>query len=198
MTALDTYLLVKASLCHNNCFDLFSIFQDAGLTDISNNIHSIEDARSDLNSEENIVLTGNDPPFAPLVALKNFCLSELKDAINGGNIIGEGGSCKVYKGVLMDGNVVAIKIFKRPHKLSGWWCTYDQKLLLASKLQHQNIVKVLGYGHELGSSSVIMRLLKHKIHPAKERVFFWVEEYVPNGTLYTKIHGKFPLLKYTS
>jgi len=98
----------------------------------------------------------------------------------------------------MDGNVVAIKIFKRPHKLSGWWCTYDQKLLLASKLQHQNIVKVLGYGHELGSSSVIMRLLKHKIHPAKERVFFWVEEYVPNGTLYTKIHGKFPLLKYTS
>jgi len=100
--------------------------------------------------------------------------------------------------VLIDGNVVAIKIFKRPHKLSGWWCTYDQKLLLASKLQHQNIVKVVGYGHELGSSSVIMRLLKYKIRPAKERVLFWVEEYVPNGTLYTKIHGKFPLLKYTS
>ena len=96
----------------------------------------------------------------------------------------------------MDGEVVAIKAFRRPH-IVGWERTYDQ-LLLASKLQHQNIVKVLGYGHELGSSSVIMRLLKHKIHPAKERVFFWVEEYVPNGTLYTKIHGKFPLLKYTS
>ncbi|KAG2559194.1 hypothetical protein PVAP13_8NG293500 [Panicum virgatum] len=161
---------------------------DPGLTDISPNIQSTEDARSDLNGEENIVLTGNDAPFTPLVALKNFCLSELKDAINGGNIIGEGGSCKVYKGVLIDGNVVAIKIFKRPHKLSGWCCTYDQKLLLASKLQHQNIVKVVGYGHELGSSSVIMRLLKHKIRPAKERVLFWVEEYVPNGTLYTKIH----------
>jgi len=32
-----------------------------------------------------------------LSALKNFSLSELKNAINGGNIIGEGGSCKVYK-----------------------------------------------------------------------------------------------------
>jgi len=30
-------------------------------------------------------------------ALKNFSLSELKDAIDGGNIIGEGGSFKVYK-----------------------------------------------------------------------------------------------------
>ena len=98
----------------------------------------------------------------------------------------------------MDGNVVAIKTFKEPHPL-GWEQAHDQ-LLLASKLQHKNIVKVLGYGHEVETqkSSVIMRLLKHKIHPAKERVFFWVEEYVPNGTLYTKIHGKFPLLKYTS
>jgi len=48
---------------------------DAGLTDISNNIHSTEDARSDLNSEENIVLTGNDPPFAPLVGKMVFLLA---------------------------------------------------------------------------------------------------------------------------
>ncbi|XP_039822949.1 uncharacterized protein LOC120685196 [Panicum virgatum] len=40
---------------------------DPGLTDISSNIQSTEDARSDLNSEENIVLTGNDASFAPLV-----------------------------------------------------------------------------------------------------------------------------------
>ena len=99
----------------------------------------------------------------------------------------------------MDGNVVAIKTFKRPHTLGGEQRTHDQ-LLLASKLQHQNIVKVLGYGHEVETqkSSVIMRLLKHKNRPAKESDYFWVEEYVPNGTLHTKIHGKFPLLKYTS
>ena len=91
--------------------------------------------------------------------------------------------------------MVAIKTFKRPHTLGGEQRTHDQ-LLLASKLQHQNIVKVLGYGHEVETqkSSVIMRLLKH--NPAKERDYFWVEEYMPNGTLYTKSHGKFPLLKY--
>ena len=99
----------------------------------------------------------------------------------------------------MDGNVVAIKTFKRPHTLGGEQRTHDQ-LLLASKLQHQNIVKVLGYGHEAETQkiSVIMRLLKLKNRPAKEGDYFWVEEYAPNGTLYTKSRGKFPLLKYTS
>ncbi|PUZ45757.1 hypothetical protein GQ55_8G250400 [Panicum hallii var. hallii] len=160
---------------------------DAGLTDISTSIHSTEDARSDLNGEENIVLTGNDPPFAPLVVLKNFSLSELKDAINGGTIIGEGGSFKVYKGVLMDGNVVAIKTFKQPHPFLGGKHIHDQ-LLLASKLQHQSIVKILGYGHGSGASSVITRLLKRKNRAAKETEYFWVEEYVPNGTLHTKSH----------
>ena len=43
-------------------------------------------------------------------ALKNFSLFELKDAINGGNIIGEGGSCKVYKvlSMLVISNLLAI------------------------------------------------------------------------------------------
>jgi len=36
-----------------------------------------------------------------LSALKNYSLSELKDAINFGSIIGEGGSCKVYKVINM-------------------------------------------------------------------------------------------------
>ena len=102
----------------------------------------------------------------------------------------------------MDGKVVAIKAFRGPHN-EGWdWEHTHGQLLQVSKLQHQNIVKVLGYGHKevetQKSSSVIMRLLKHKNRSAKQSDYFWVEEYVPNGTLHTKIHGKFPLLKYTS
>jgi hypothetical protein len=92
----------------------------------------------------------------------------------------------------MDGNVVAIKTFKQAHTFLGWEQMHDQ-LLLASKLQHQSIVKILGYGHGAGASSVITRLLKRKNRAAKEGEYFWVEEYVPNGTLYTKSHGKFPL-----
>ncbi|KAJ1276907.1 hypothetical protein BS78_05G252500 [Paspalum vaginatum] len=131
--------------------------EDAGVADISRNIHSSD--------------------------LRKFSFSDLKAAINVRERIGEGASCMVYKGVLNDENVVAIKIFKTSHKL-GWACTYDQ-LLLASKLQHKNIVKVLGYGHESGeSSSMIRRLLRHKIDRAKEREeYFWVEEYITNRSL---------------
>jgi hypothetical protein len=99
----------------------------------------------------------------------------------------------------MDGNVVAIKTFKEPRPLGWEHMLAHGQLVLASKLRHQNIVKVLGYGHEVETqkSSVIMRLLKHKNRPAKGRGYFWVEEYVPNGTLYSKIHGKFPVLRYS-
>jgi L1 cell adhesion molecule like protein len=79
-------------------------------------------------------------------------------------------------------------MFKIEHKL-GWVRTYDQ-LLLASKLQHRNIVKVFGYGHEVESSSMISRLLKYR---AREWEYFWVEEYMPNGSLAKITHGKFPL-----
>ncbi|XP_066337587.1 cysteine-rich receptor-like protein kinase 44 isoform X3 [Miscanthus floridulus] len=148
--------------------------EDAGLPTVSHNTNSTENAggRSGLNAKKNHALTGSDAHFAPLVALRRFSISELKAAINGGNIIG---------GILNDGNVAAIKMFKRSHKL-GWVRTYDQ-LLLASKLQHKNIVKVLGYGHEVGSSSMITRLLKYKNGQVREREYFWVEEYMPNGSL---------------
>ncbi|CAD6252783.1 unnamed protein product [Miscanthus lutarioriparius] len=157
--------------------------EDAGLPTVSHNTNSTENAggRSGLNAKKNHALTGSDAHFAPLVALRRFSISELKAAINGENIIGEGCSCYVYKGILNDGNVAAIKMFKRSHKL-GWVRTYDQ-LLLASKFQHKNIVKVLGYGHEVGSSSMITRLLKYKNGQAREREYFWVEEYMPNGSL---------------
>ncbi|XP_039777908.1 G-type lectin S-receptor-like serine/threonine-protein kinase At1g61360 [Panicum virgatum] len=84
---------------------------------------------------------------APFPCLTKFSLSELETATNGfsdENLIGRGGSVSVYKGVLKDGLVVAIKrwrssiIFSRDH-------LYDE-LNLVSKLQHKNIVKLLDMG----------------------------------------------------
>jgi hypothetical protein len=77
-----------------------------------------------LNGEENIVLTGNDPPFAPLVVLKNFSLSELKDAINGGTIIGEGSAFKVYKVLNMLVGIQKLSTIMSPSRESlNYICT---------------------------------------------------------------------------
>ncbi|WVZ49896.1 hypothetical protein U9M48_001216 [Paspalum notatum var. saurae] len=162
--------------------------EDARVAVVSHNIiHSTEDARSELNDEGNTVLTGSDAHFDPFVALRNFNLSELKAAISGGYVISENGFVKVYKCVLNDGNVIAVKVFRKLGQIP-WQHCHDQ-LLLASKFQNRYIVKVLGYGHEVGSdhevgcSSTIMRLLKRKNDQDRDWEYIWVEEYVPNGTL---------------
>ncbi|XP_062197129.1 G-type lectin S-receptor-like serine/threonine-protein kinase At1g61400 [Phragmites australis] len=157
--------------------------QDTGVVELTHNSHSTDDARSEVDRKRNNILGGRVASFAPSVALKKFNLSELKAAINGENLIGHGGSCEVYKGVLNDGNVVAIKKF-RGSSFFGWARIYDQ-LLLASKLRHKNIVKVLGYGcHDEVRSFSVMRLFKGKEREyGDQREFFWVEEYMSNGSL---------------
>ncbi|CAL4985544.1 unnamed protein product [Urochloa decumbens] len=140
--------------------------QDTGMTEISHDIQSTHDARSELNGEKNRVRPGSEQHFAILFSLKKFGLSEIKTAMDDKNIIGMGGSCRVYKGVLNDGKVVAIKKFPSSSG-STWARIYDQQLL-ASKLEHKNIVKVLGYGRGVQESG---------------NGYQWVEEYMPNGSL---------------
>ncbi|PAN43682.1 hypothetical protein PAHAL_8G255300 [Panicum hallii] len=167
---------MTCKLCSINHFLVFTDLKYSFLSIYGNN------GRSDLNGEENIVLTGNDPPFAPLVGLKKFSLSELKAAIKDGNTIGRGGFSNVYKGILNDGTVVTIK---RAYHFT-YDSSYDQHRIV-SKLQHKNIVKVLGYGHKVKSSSM-MRLWNRKTDRDKETEYFLVEEYMPNGSLDKVIH----------
>ncbi|XP_039807250.1 cysteine-rich receptor-like protein kinase 25 isoform X2 [Panicum virgatum] len=136
--------------------------EDTGLMEISHN-HSPDDARSELGGDENDILSGSEASLAPLLvgALRKFRLSELKtatDRFSDAKAIGCGGSVTVYKGVLNDQNVVAIKKLRSEPRL-GWAHTYNQ-LLLASKLQHRNIVKVLGYAHEDEDTSSFLAWLK--------------------------------------
>ncbi|WVZ92840.1 hypothetical protein U9M48_038878, partial [Paspalum notatum var. saurae] len=64
--------------------------EDERAADTSDNSHSADDPRSEMNGGENAVLTGSDPSSTPSsVALRNFSPSELKNAIKGGYLIGK-------------------------------------------------------------------------------------------------------------
>lgn len=166
--------------------------EDAGVVEISHSSQSTDDARSEFNGVENNVFAGCEESVAPLlVALREFSWSELKAATNGfsdDNIIGRGGFFIVYKGVLKDGSIVAVKK-NNTNYYSIWQHDLDQFLVHVSKLQHRNIVKFVGYSHEVLSTSVVHLFKRKKGRANKGTKFIWVEEYVPNGTLEDLLRG---------
>ncbi|KAL6908116.1 hypothetical protein ACP4OV_002286 [Aristida adscensionis] len=82
-------------------------------------------------------------------------------------------------GELQDGLVVAIKRFQHPYEELRAAQFYDE-ISLVAKLNHDNIVKFLGYGHELIRRA---ESFEETCSQAEEIHYFLVEEYMPNGSL---------------
>ncbi|KAK9664289.1 hypothetical protein RND81_14G031000 [Saponaria officinalis] len=88
---------------------------------------------------------------------KNFSLKELHEAtnyFNKENLIGEGGYAEVYKGVLPDGHLVAVKRMSKgnPEELAA---DFLSELGIIVHVNHPNIAKVVGYGVEGGMHLVL-------------------------------------------
>ena len=106
--------------------------------------------------------------------LRKFSHGEL-DAATGsfgeGNVIGSSNLSTVYKGVLADGKVVAVKrlnLAQFPAKSDKSFLT---ELATLSRLRHKNLARVVGYACEPG------------------RIKALVLEYMDNGDLDGAIHG---------
>ncbi|GLU14827.1 hypothetical protein SLE2022_313740 [Rubroshorea leprosula] len=104
-------------------------------------------------------------------SVKDFSFEELEEATSGFSIttqVGQGGYGKVYKGVLADGTVVAIK---RAHQGSlQSQAEFITEIELLSRLHHRNLVSLVGYCDEQGEQMLVY-------------------EFMPNGSLHDLLSG---------
>ena len=94
--------------------------------------------------------------------VKDFTYGEMALATNNFNSsaqVGQGGYGKVYKGILADGTLVAIKRAQEG-SLQGER-EFLTEIELLSRLHHRNLVSLIGFCDEEGEQVLILILIGH-------------------------------------
>nr|XP_023913127.1 G-type lectin S-receptor-like serine/threonine-protein kinase At4g27290 [Quercus suber]POF09669.1 receptor-like serine/threonine-protein kinase sd1-8 [Quercus suber] len=124
------------------------------------------------NMENNVMLDQNIELQNEDLEVPFFSLATIVTATNNfssDNKLGEGGFGLVYKGILTDGHEIAVKRLSRS-SIQGL-NEFKNEVMLIAKLQHRNLVRLLGYCIE-GEEIML------------------IYEYMPNGSLDSFIFDK--------
>nr|XP_051177033.1 pollen receptor-like kinase 1 [Lolium perenne] len=113
--------------------------------------------------------------------LHNMTLQNLKDITNNfceKMIVGRGGFGVVYKGLLGDGKMIAVK--KLVQSISGSQKPFENEINLLMKLKHPNIVQLVSYCYE---TQHLHNNYEGKLIFAENTQCLLCLEYLPNGSL---------------
>lgn len=113
-----------------------------------------------------------------------FSYKELMDATSSfapENLIGKGGSSRVYKGCLSDGKQLAVKILKPSEDASK---EFVSEIEIITTLRHKNVVSLIGFCFDSNNLILVYDLLsrgslEENLHGDKEdkRIISWEDRY---------------------
>ncbi|KAG5549952.1 hypothetical protein RHGRI_015044 [Rhododendron griersonianum] len=132
----------------------------------TNSTYSIPENKSSWDPNKN---SGDVPQ---LRGARSFSFEELKKYTNNfseTNDIGTGGYGKVYRGILPNGQLVAVKRAQTGSMQGGH--EFKTEIELLSRVHHKNVVSLVGFCFEQGEQMLVY-------------------EYIPNGTLKESLSGK--------
>ncbi|XP_030930723.1 receptor-like serine/threonine-protein kinase SD1-8 [Quercus lobata] len=166
---------------------------DLGMTIKSENSEQMEEnKRGDIRKKE---------VKMPLFSFAS--VSAATDNFSDANKLGEGGFGPVYKGILLKGDLVAVKRLSR-RSGQGWEELKNEAMLIA-KLQHNNLVRLLGCCIEQDEKILIYEHMPNKsldffiFDPEKRKILDWqtrirVVEGVAQGLLYLHQYSRLRII----
>ncbi|XP_078432693.1 cysteine-rich receptor-like protein kinase 10 isoform X2 [Wolffia australiana] len=135
-----------------------------------------------------------------------FSLDDLKLAtldFSDQNKLGEGGFGKVYKGTLKDGQIIAVK--RLVNNDGEGLDELRNEVALVAKLQHRNLVRLLGYCLQAQEKILVYEYLSNKsldkflFDPSKSKFLTWekrmrIIEGIGRGLLYLHEDSRFKII----